>query len=1030
MGAHDSISCDCCMRMNAKKAPFQKMAEERSTVPGERIHSDVKELSTRSIEGHLYAVCFVDDATRRCVTYPIKRKDEVIKKLEHFLTFECAARGRAVRYLRSDHGGEYDSEEMSLFCSTRGIWQEFSPPHCPSANGVAEVAWRDTFKMVRTILHDQQRPAKYWAIALRFATYLRNHLMTNAVLEKPPEAAWTGKKVDLAHLRVPLSTCWAYIEKKNRTDTLGPRRTKGIFVGYATHSPAYLVLSLENNRVYERRYADVMFDESCKAQEGETLASEDAAQLRAFLDELDQLTLVPSSVNTEEQLQAAPRDSDGTEQPAEQPDSTSPASPPDTPPQPQPEPHPPPQEPPPTHPQQPSSTLPSPPEPVAPEEEDADDGGDEDESKRRWYRTKKDMTVQQVASLLNENMHKYLRRLRTYQGWYQKLTSPTSVIAAGSDVPVPATSVVPVERERRQRNKKRKAFFAIEGVHVEVSRAVHRSLRDQHKIDNAHTAMRAHELDLHDLWHHFAGAVLALPDPKSVKQALGRPDADKWKFAMRKEWKGLWDKEAFEQVPRTSQKLHNMLWVFKRKSDGTYKARLCFDGRRQDPSTYENIASPTMKLTSLRILLALAAQRDWPVYADDATQAFLNAERPTDKPLYASYPEGFRQKGGRHCLLVKRMLYGLHDAPMGWFQEIRQHLTEEQGFKQSKADSCLFYKPGCYVVCHVDDFASTGDPATVQEFRRNLHAKFKMTGGRISEYYGLEVNQDLRRSEISLSCRKYLEKALVKLGVQAKAWNSPMEAHFELPTRPKESPPDPALQRRYRQLVGTVMHPSVTCRPDVSAAVRALSVHLQNPAQEHVKAAERVLQYLHHTRHLALTWRKLDSFTSSFYGTCDAAHNVTSDSKGITGWSYHLGLGAVSWKCRAQSITALSSTEAELIAVDDAAREAQFLHKLLDDFGLHVSDHLPTIVHQDNQSTIKLIHSDSWNPRTKHVALRYHHTGDLVKNGVLKIKYLSTDQMTADVLTKPLPSAAHHQHRSVLMGHTPLPIAAQRQHQQ
>ena len=85
MGAHDSISCDCCMRMNAKKAPFQKMAEERSTVPAERVHSDVKELSTRSIEGHLYAVCFVDDATRRCVTYPIKRKDEVIKKLERHI---------------------------------------------------------------------------------------------------------------------------------------------------------------------------------------------------------------------------------------------------------------------------------------------------------------------------------------------------------------------------------------------------------------------------------------------------------------------------------------------------------------------------------------------------------------------------------------------------------------------------------------------------------------------------------------------------------------------------------------------------------------------------------------------------------------------------------------------------------------------------------------------------------------------------------------------------------------------------------
>ena len=132
----------------------------------------------------------------------------------------------------------------------------------------------------------------------------------------------------------------------------------------------------------------------------------------------------------------------------------------------------------------------------------------------------------------------------------------------------------------------------------------------------------------------------------------------------------------------------------------------------------------------------------------------------------------------------------------------------------------------------------------------------------------------------------------------------------------------------------------------------------------------------------------------------------------------------------ANNHSSLSSTEAELIAVDDAAREAQFLHKLLDDFGVHVSEHLPTTIHQDNQSTIKLIHSESWNPRTKHVALRYHHTGDLVNNGVLKISYLSTDLMTADVLTKPLPSAAHRQHRSVLMGHSPLPTAAQQQHQQ
>ena len=372
-------------------------------------------------------------------------------------------------------------------------------------------------------------------------------------------------------------------------------------------------------------------------------------------------------------------------------------------------------------------------------EEDADDGGDEDESARRWYRTKREMTVRQVASLLNEDVHKYLRRLRTYQGWYQQLTSTNSVISTGSDVPVPAASVMPTETTRRQRNRKRRASVAMEGVRVEASRAVRENLRESDGDDDVHTALRAHERDLTELWHHYALAVLTEPEPKSVKHALARPDAAKWKFAMRKEWTGLWQKGAFAQAPSRGQKLHKMLWVFKRKSDGTYKARLCFDGRRQDPSTYDNIASPTMKLTSLRILLALAAQRDWGVFADDATQAFLNAERPADKPLYATYPEGFRPKERGGCLLVKRMLYGLHRAPMGWFQEARKHLTEKQGFRQSRADSCLFYKPGCYVVCHVDDFASTGEPAKVQEFRRQLHQKFKMTGGPIDEYYGLEV---------------------------------------------------------------------------------------------------------------------------------------------------------------------------------------------------------------------------------------------------------------------------------------------------
>ena len=1052
LGAQDRIKCNCCMCINAKKAPFQREAEERSLVPGERIHSDVKELRTPSIEGHLYAVCFIDDATRRAVSYPMKKKSEVIEKLRLFLESECTARGKLVRILRSDNGGEYTSDEMVQFCSSRGIWQEYSPPHCQSANGVAEVFWRDAFRLVRAILWDQQRHHKYWACALRFATCIRNHLMHHAVEDMPPEAAWLGKPVDVDHFRVPLSTCWSYIEKDNREGTLGRRRMQGILVGYATHSPSYLVYDPETHTVYNRRYADVEVDERSRApEESERVDDKDVKQLEAFFDKLEELTMPPTA-KEEHETETANEDttscnkssSEETTATEETPAVTAiPRA------------------------QEEKSSVPSRPNNAAKEREENEEShaGLQDMSIERWYRTTRSMRVHELAKLFNKKADDYLDLLHEYEGWYQQLIDTMSIVNKGSDVPIPVRAAPPVPAPSRSRNRKRKSTITIQGVQpqgvppavqLEASKGVRRSLRTKQK-ETAQTALLSHRQEIEKIWRAYTTQVLTAPDPKSVRDAMSREDSTNWKKAMNKEWTGLWMKEAFERQEWQGQKLHRMMWVFKRKNDGTYKARLVFDGRRQDPATYSDIHSPTMKLTSFRVLLAIATQNGWRVWADDATQAFLNAKRPADKPLYAAYPAGFdtpaaatlqacqatkrsksensnkgkhnkMRNSPRHCLLVKRQLYGLHDAPMGWYLEVQKHMLE-QGFKQSKNDQCLFHKPGCYVVCHVDDFASTGDPATVAEFRRNIHAKFKMTGSEINEYYGLQISQDLEKGEGSISCEKYIERAMQKLELSTKQWATPMEQYLDLPVRLPEEKPDPALHRRFRQIVGCAMHPSVTCRPDVSAAVRALSVHLQNPGQEHIKAAERVMQYLHCTKQLKLTYRRSEDLMSSFFGTCDAAHNVTKDAKGITGWSYQLGQGSICWKCRTQGLTAMSSTEAELIAVDEAAREAQYLHKLLKDFGIQVSDHLPTFIGQDNMSTIALIQSSHWNARTKHVSLRFHHTGELQRNGEIKVQYLQTDQMPADLLTKPLASEPFRRHRAVLLGHEQLTPSLKRRSQ-
>ena len=113
-------------------------------------------------------------------------------------------------------------------------------------------------------------------------------------------------------------------------------------------------------------------------------------------------------------------------------------------------------------------------------------------------------------------------------------------------------------------------------------------------------------------------------------------------------------------------------------------------------------------------------------------------------------------------------------------------------------------------------------------------------------------------------------------------------------------------------------------------------------------------------------------------------------------------------------MVALSSTEAELIAVDEAARELRYLEKVLADLGIKAPR--PTPMGQDNMSAISIAGSTHFNPRSRHIALRYHSTGDMQRAGVLQVRYLPTEHIPSDALTKGLPRAAHQRHTLVLLG--------------
>ena len=252
--------------MNAKKARFKKKAYNRATKIGGRVHTDLKHVPLKSTKGYEHAACFVDCYSRRGRVYFLKHKSEFFDVFVKYF-FECKQAGVKVECLRSDCGGEYESEDLAAFCRMHGTRRELSPPHCASAHGVAESYWRETFKFVRTILHDQQRPNTMWPQALHFADYIRNRLSSTVVPDHPPEVLWSGAPIDTKHMRTPLSACFTYIEKELREKprTLAKRRIQGIFVGYATDSKCYYVYHPQTKKVVARRYEDVEFVEQCKA---------------------------------------------------------------------------------------------------------------------------------------------------------------------------------------------------------------------------------------------------------------------------------------------------------------------------------------------------------------------------------------------------------------------------------------------------------------------------------------------------------------------------------------------------------------------------------------------------------------------------------------------------------------------------------------------------------------------------------------------------------------------------------------------
>lgn len=132
----------------------------------------------------------------------------------------------------------------------------------------------------------------------------------------------------------------------------------------------------------------------------------------------------------------------------------------------------------------------------------------------------------------------------------------------------------------------------------------------------------------------------------------------------------------------------------------------------------------------------------------------------------------------------------------------------------------------------------------------------------------------------------------------------------------------------------------------------------------------------------------------------------STDRKSFTGWAYFAAGAVFIWESKKQSVVALSSTEAEYIALSTAAKEVLYIKKLIGEMGFGCLDLIPLF--SDNQSAQCLVKNPKFHARSKHIDIKYHHVREMYKDKSIDIEYIPTENMIADVLTKNLRRIKHY----------------------
>lgn len=969
-----------------------------------------------------YYSLIVDEYSRRASVKMLKQKSETSGHLIPFILHAENVTGNHIKYLRSDNGKEYVNKVIQDFCSNRGIGIERTCVNTPQHNAIAERMNRSIMNSARTILFQANLSSAFFGQAVTYAVQILNYRISKSDPEKKKSAEelFTSKKPNIKYLRI--FGCDVYVHAHD-AKKLDERSTKCIFIGIDNvHHQGYRCYDPISQKIIVSR--DVTFNEFSftVGRDPKTITG---------VSQRNQPQIIGNEINEQKNdILEDNIDFDFDDQENKQNAEV-----------------------------QPQGVLNQEINGEIQQEQQLVENNNE-LKENPVINNNNGNPERKEEQIINNNQNPLVPEIRRSHRVRFNIDKYIAEQNVKPRVPVnQRVQRVPVDPS----NQRIPPHSLMNSGKIDISNVINSNGRSMR--NNLSTrSIQNQQQQLHLVNDSQNGEIKnnkeKHSEPLTFAEAMNTGAKDKWKIATDDEIKSMQENNVWDYVYLpVGANVVKCKWIFKLKYNKNgeverYKARLCAKGFSQiEGIDYNETFAPVMKYKSLRIILALATEFDYEIKQMDVKTAFLNAK--LDELVYMEQPEGYqvnqvtvpinKQKEQLNGELTNKIvcklnksLYGLKQAPYMWNEKLNDHLVNELDFTRCTSDTCVYVRKtstnNVIIMCvFVDDiiiiYHKKDEPDWLNTKEKFIQ-KFKTNDMGDAEWIlGMELKRNRNNQQITITQQQYIHDILEYYNLtECKTAATPEQNGIKLTKNdcPELNDAQTINQMKkipYRAAVGALLYASLGTRPDISHSVNEVSRYLENPGEIHWNAVKRIIRYLAETKILCLNYKSnnqqlngklIANIRITAYSDSDWAGDLD-DRKSTSGYVIKLNGNTVIWNSKKQKTPALSSAEAEYMAMVEVGKELKWMRQLISELlfmpfnpKLDIYDDKIEITSEiessnlftDNQAAQLMTKHDMSHNRTKHIDLRYHWIRNYVSTGEINVQWIPTDQQLADILTK------------------------------